>query len=160
MARKHSGLRLVREESREISSTPPTQAPLFLSESVLAFVAMRSMTAQRLSYLLNLRPARIIDCRSAPRFDYGLFNRGVVFRLFKELRIDYTDIGPANQHPPSDIIGVTGSVIASVARIQENTCPGATMLLCEDTASTEAIAQIVPKLLTRKPAGGWQVALL
>lgn len=157
---KQQKLRIIKGGSSPLSSIS-AQAPLFLADSAIAFVAMQGMTDKRFAYLLNLRPVKIVDCRSAPRFDYGSLDRRSVFNLFEGLRIQYTDIGSPLSGPETAGLGITSPVVASLGRIKEDMLRGGpAMLLCEDTASAEAMSKLLPALLKPTPAGGWQVAVL
>jgi hypothetical protein len=120
---------------------------------------MRGMTASRLKYLLSMRPARLVDCRPAPRFDYAPFDRRTVFLLLNELGIVYEDVGrlePETDEPPS--FGVTSTAKAFLARLPSLEPIGPTMILCLDLASARALAQVLTHILKPKPAQGWEVA--
>lgn len=141
------------------AESSPFQTSLFLSDITLAFVSMRGMTASRLSYLLSMRPARLVDCRPAPRFDYAPFDRRTVFLLLDELEIVYEDVGRLDleaDEPPS--FGATSTAKAFLAKFPTLDPVGPNMILCLDWSSARSLAKVLPHLLEPRPKRGWDVA--
>jgi TIR domain len=101
-------LKLVRDRAREGPASPvrfeQMQEPLLpITDRTLGICTADGMDESILTSLVeNLRPSLIVDFRTAPRFDFGTFNRRRAFDLFESVSAQYIDLGHASSKAGED----------------------------------------------------------
>jgi len=154
-------LRLVRDNARTGPQTfrleQVQNALLPITDNTLGVCAADGLDESILVTLItNLRPSLVLDLRTAPRFDFGKFNRRVALDLFESVGATYRDLG-ANQNPPADIVEVIVKAASTSEALLKR--PASAVVLLDAGVDFEKVAVGAAQKLRDLTSTLWELVL-